>query len=50
MHDKLALGLTAMMALTLASPMLWADAQDISKINGSIRVESGRQVGSVIEI
>ncbi|WP_206606130.1 hypothetical protein [Steroidobacter cummioxidans] len=37
----------ATMTLLLASPLLWADGQNISKINGSIRVESGRQVGSV---
>ena len=36
----------ATMTLLLASPLLWAD-ENISKINGSIRVESGRQVGSV---
>ena len=35
------------MTLLLASPLLWADGQNISKINGSIRVESGREVGSV---
>jgi hypothetical protein len=33
--------------LAWASPVLWADGEDISKINGSIRVESGRQVGAV---
>lgn len=35
--------------LLLASPALWAD-QDISKVNGSIRVESGRQVGAVATV
>jgi hypothetical protein len=41
------LAIWATMTLLLASPLLWADDQDISKINGAIRVESGRQVGSV---
>jgi DUF4097 and DUF4098 domain-containing protein YvlB len=33
--------------LVWTSPLSWADGENISKINGSIRVESGRQVGSV---
>ncbi|MDY6947311.1 MAG: hypothetical protein SXG53_16500 [Pseudomonadota bacterium] len=33
--------------LVWASPALWADGENISKINGSIRVDSNRQVGSV---
>jgi DUF4097 and DUF4098 domain-containing protein YvlB len=37
----------AAVALVLASSVLWADGGDISKINGSIRVDSGQQVGSV---
>ncbi|MET0535636.1 MAG: hypothetical protein ABW171_15575 [Steroidobacter sp.] len=39
--------LPTVLLLTLASPMLLADDRDISKVNGSIRVESGRQVGSI---
>jgi DUF4097 and DUF4098 domain-containing protein YvlB len=39
--------LPTLLALTLASPLLLADDGDISKVNGSIRVESGREVGSV---
>lgn len=37
----------AALALVLVSSALWAEGGNISKINGSIRVESGRQVGSV---
>lgn len=42
----------SVLVLALASPLLWspplwADGENISKINGSIRVDSGRQVGSV---
>lgn len=37
----------SLFVLVLASPVLWADGENISKINGSIRVEGGRQVGSV---
>lgn len=44
MRNKLAALSTVV--LVLASPLLWA-SENISKINGSIRVESGRQVGSV---
>jgi len=49
MQNKWAVSLAAgaTMAALLASPLLWADGQDISRINGAIRVESGRQVGSV---
>ncbi len=49
MQNKYAVTLAAGAAMTLllASPLLWADEQDISKVNGAIRVESGRQVGSV---
>lgn len=49
MRNKLAAGIATLASMTvlLASPLLWADEQDISKINGSIRVENGRQVGSV---
>ncbi len=47
MQNKWAVSLGATLTLILASPLLWASDQDISKINGSIRVESGRQVGSV---
>jgi DUF4097 and DUF4098 domain-containing protein YvlB len=36
-----------MLMLTFASPALLAAGDDISKINGSIRVASGRDVGSV---
>lgn len=38
--------LLPMFLLTFTSPLL-ADGGDISKVNGSIRVESGRQVGEV---
>lgn len=49
MQNKFAIALAVgtTMALLLASPLLRADEQNISKINGAIRVESGRQVGSV---
>lgn len=35
------------LSFLLASPLLLAASDNISKVNGSIRVESGRQVGSV---
>lgn len=38
--------LPTVLLLTLASPVVLAD-DDISKVNGSIRVESGRTVGNV---
>ena len=38
--------LPTVLLLTLSSPMVLADG-DISKVNGSIRVESGRTVGDV---
>ncbi|MFC4309519.1 hypothetical protein ACFPN2_10555 [Steroidobacter flavus] len=49
MQNKWAVSLAIWVSMTLllASPMLWADDQDISKVNGAIRVESGRHVGSV---
>lgn len=39
--------LPTILLLTLASPMVLADDGDISKVNSSIRVESGRTVGDV---
>ncbi|MBM0103492.1 hypothetical protein JM946_02000 [Steroidobacter sp. S1-65] len=45
MRNKLAALSTVV--LVLASPLLWADGENISKVNGSIHVASGRQVGSV---
>ena len=39
--------LPTILLLTLTSPLVLADDGDISKVNGSIRVESGRSVGDV---
>lgn len=46
MRNKLA-ALSTVVVLVLASPLLWADGEDISKVNGSIRVASGKRVGAV---
>src|SRR5688500_92882 len=39
--------LPTILLLTLTSPLVLADDGDISKVNGSIKVESGRSVGDV---